>query len=114
MNDKDKQAFDTWRDTPKVVDIYDAWEAACKYKNYEIETLRNINNVQSSIIDSIGKELTEWKEAARSEAQMLNEERERSKILVEALEGFRKSLESDWNDVAVHEIDEVLAKYKEE
>ncbi len=37
-------------------------------------------------IDELLKELNQWKEAARSEAQMLNEELERSKILIEALE----------------------------
>jgi hypothetical protein len=37
-------------------------------------------------IDELREELKQWKEAARSEAQMLNEELERSKILIEALE----------------------------
>ncbi len=39
-------------------------------------------------IDELLKELNQWKEAARSEAQMLNEERVRSQILIEALESI--------------------------
>jgi hypothetical protein len=70
MNDKDKEAFEKWGsdedgDKPLLEgSAYEAWQAAVEYKD---------------------KELMEWKKAARSEAQMLNEERERSKILVEAL-----------------------------
>jgi hypothetical protein len=76
MNIKDKEAFADFvcqhdqgilqaGDESELDMAERVWQAACEYKD---------------------KDILEWKEAARSEAQMLNEELERSKILIEALE----------------------------
>jgi regulator of replication initiation timing len=66
MNDKDKEAFDEWRNSTSArLDIHDAWQAACEYKD---------------------EELNEWKEAARSEAEEVNRLQVENKKLREALQ----------------------------
>jgi hypothetical protein len=74
MNNKDKEAFDKWCDLNGYLHIvedflYEAWKAACEYKD---------------------KELLEYKEAARSEAQEVNELQAENKKLREALEFYSK------------------------
>jgi hypothetical protein len=42
MNDKDLDAFNEWRNSTSTrLDIHDAWQAACEYKDKEIELLNN-------------------------------------------------------------------------
>ena len=40
MNDKDKEAFNEWRNSTSTrLDIHDAWQAACNYKRDEYSNL---------------------------------------------------------------------------
>lgn len=59
MNDKDKKAFDEWRNSTSTrLDIHDAWQAACEYKDKE-------QYIEGSIHESGGikREMT-WKESS--------------------------------------------------
>lgn len=59
MNDKDKKAFDEWRNSTSTrLDIHDAWQAACEYKDKE-------QYIEGSIHESDGikREMT-WKESS--------------------------------------------------
>jgi len=59
MNDKDKKAFDEWRNSTSTrLDIHDAWQAACEYKDKE-------QCIEGSIHESGGikREMT-WKESS--------------------------------------------------
>ncbi len=87
MNDKDKEAFEAWwkeytsnlSHTPTEWDVHDAWQAACEYKK---ETLLECAHNYYSLME----ELKEYKEAARSEAEEVNELQAENKKLREALE----------------------------
>jgi regulator of replication initiation timing len=94
MNDKDKEAFNEWRNSTSTrLDIHDAWQAACEYKQKEIEEveLREIK-VNRSFVELASKycelqaENKEWKEAARSEAEEVNRLQAENKRMREALE----------------------------
>jgi hypothetical protein len=59
MNDKDKEAFNEWRNSISTrLDIHDAWQAACEYKDKE-------QYIEGSIHESGGikREMT-WKESS--------------------------------------------------
>jgi chromosome segregation ATPase len=59
MNDKDKEAFNKWRNSTSTrLDIHDAWQAACEYKDSE-------QYIEGSIHESGGikREMT-WKESS--------------------------------------------------
>jgi hypothetical protein len=44
MNDKDKEAFEKWFDKVEIKwDLEEAWQAACEYKQKEIDKLQAEN-----------------------------------------------------------------------
>jgi hypothetical protein len=54
MNDKDKQAFNEWRNsTSNRLDIHDAWQAACEYKDKEILNGSRMKQMNDRIEDLI-------------------------------------------------------------
>jgi hypothetical protein len=66
MNDKDKEAFDKWRNEQlNRPDIYDAWQAACDYKDMQIingTKMKQMNDRIEDLLDENKKlrEALEW------------------------------------------------------
>jgi len=120
VNDKDKEAFEQWfksnanssfavflrENYPDVGIKWDreparsAWQAACEYKQKEVDFLKDRNETNISKVTCVNQvndglhillkeaeaELFEWKEAARSEAEEANRLQAENKKLREALE----------------------------
>jgi hypothetical protein len=63
MNDKDKEVFEAWwkeytsnlSDTPTEWDVHDAWQAACEYKQEEIDFLKDRNETNISKVTCINQ-----------------------------------------------------------
>jgi hypothetical protein len=116
MNEKDKKAFDKWwisnkyqlspfywHDTSLVgSEILATWQAACEYKQKEVDFFKDRNETNISKATCINQvndglhillkeaeaELFEWKEAARSEADEVNRLQAENRKLREALEFY--------------------------
>jgi predicted transcriptional regulator len=113
MNDKDKEAFNEWRNSTSTrLDIHDAWQAACEYKDSE-------QYIEGSIHESGGikREMT-WKESSDMMENMyqgaiarLEREYKRIRELqAENKEGKEKLLECTYN---YYSLMEELKEYKE-
>jgi hypothetical protein len=91
MNDKDKEAFDEWRNSISTrLDIHDAWQAACKYKDKEI--MNEVRQTPSGVsVVKFNKELV------RKEIEKLQAE---NKKLREALEYYANYDNWKFEDVA--------------
>jgi hypothetical protein len=130
--DKQGYWYDSWNgelmQDGYIVSVYGeteaAWQAALEYARSEGPedsiheqggVTRNMTWKESSemmdrMAESLGKELKEWKEIVRSKVQMVNEEKERSKILVEALE----KISGNWSDDYRYDASKALRKYRGE
>jgi cell shape-determining protein MreC len=111
MNDKDKKQFTFWIDDYPS-DRLDDWglyelmkssfQAACEYKQQEIDALENTNNIQSEIISSAGdaliklqaenKKLRENILLLQEKTLVLGELEAENKKLREALELMKSAL----------------------
>jgi len=107
MNDKDKEAFIEYMGENLPYSYYvsyhcpelKTWQAACEYKQREIDFLKDRNKTNISKATCINQvndglhillkeaeaELLEWKEAARSEAEEVNRLQAENKKLKDAL-----------------------------
>jgi hypothetical protein len=109
MNDKDKEAFNEWRNSISTrLDIHDAWQAACEYKDKE-------QYIEGSIHESGGikREMT-WKESSDMMERMhqgaiaqLNREYERIKKFKDEIQEYKEAARSEANIV-----DELQAENK--
>ncbi len=109
MNDKDKEAFNKYicshdqgilqHSDDTDIDVAErAWQAACEYKQKEIndildkeDMLRDyINNIKNGELKTLQAELLEYKEVARSEAQLVNELQAENTKLREYLKNLEK------------------------
>jgi len=122
MNDKDKKAFEEWflgLDNAHIISAmklnrgwFEAWQAACEYKQKEVDFLKDRNETNISKVTCVNQvndglhillkeaeaELFEWKEAAKSEANIVNELQAENKKLREALEKITTIRRKDGND----------------
>jgi hypothetical protein len=71
MNDKDKEAFDKWRNEQlNRPDIYDAWQAACDYKDMQIingTKMKQMNDRIEDLLDENKKLREALEQIAKSE-----------------------------------------------
>jgi hypothetical protein len=106
MNDKDKEAFECWQkeiiqelkfnnaigDNKHKGSLEFAWQAACEYKHKEIEDLykhlKHEHDLYRKHLKVYEDEIQEYKEAARSEANIVDELQAQNKKLREALEFY--------------------------
>lgn len=109
MNEKDKKAFENWLDDCYFdgdrrpdPSVKEAWQAACEYKQKEVDFFKDRNETNISKVTCINQvndglhillkeaeaELFEWKEAARSEAEEVNRLQAENRKLREALEFY--------------------------
>lgn len=59
MNDKDLDAFNEWRNSTSTrLDIHDAWQAACEYKQKEIDELEESLATRLAKMYIAGKDLS--------------------------------------------------------
>lgn len=94
MNDKDKEAFNVWRNSTSTrLDIHDAWQAACEFKQEEIETveLREIK-VNRSFVELADKycELQAENKKLREALEYIQSNTESSYIFNWAEEALKK------------------------
>lgn len=142
MNDKDKEAFEQWfksnanssfavflrENYPDVGIKWDreparsAWQAACEYKQKEVDFLKDRNETNISKVTCINQvndglhillkeaeaELFEWKEAARSEADEVNRLQAENKKLYQELEIAKSIFREEGFDGAADDIEEAL------
>jgi hypothetical protein len=132
MNDKDKKAFEEWflgLDNAHITSAmklnrgwFEAWQAACEYKQKEIDFLKDRNETNISKVTCINQvndglhillkeaeaELFEWKEAARSEADEVNRLQAENKKLYQELEIAKSIFREEGFDGAADDIEEAL------
>lgn len=119
MNDKDKEAFNEWRNSISTrLDIHDAWQAACEYMQAELayhifkieaenkklrEKLETAKIIFIEMNDK-DKEILEWREAARSEAEEVNRLQTENKKLREALIKIANDRSPPWDKMDYQDI----------
>jgi cell shape-determining protein MreC len=93
MNEQDKEAFDIWRNSTSTrLDIHDAWQAACEYKDREVLEWKEAARSEAAEVDRLqtenkikDKKVTEYKELARLQADTITRLERENKKLREAL-----------------------------
>lgn len=102
MNDKDRESFDIWvwdkfnltyeLNPSQYDDLKDSWQAACEYRQKEIDKFEWELNHRSEIIKNLRGELLEYKEAASSEAALVNElQAENAELKQKILETWKEA-----------------------
>jgi hypothetical protein len=123
MNDKDLDAFNEWRNSTSTrLDIHDAWQAACEYKDKELVEWREAASSEANIVDELQAEhraLQEQESLAKTMYQLVKTENNKLREALEHESNKRKILQDGMEFIAggryytEHVAEETLEKLKE-
>lgn len=123
MNDKDKEAFEKWISSldwlfcsptiksSVIIDMKTSWQAACEYKQQEIEELKKQIYVKGSIYEqgSIKREMT-WKESSDMMDRIVESRTKRLEQLQAENSKLKKFISALGYDQVVDDVIESLKK----